>query len=305
MAQRQTDPLMQAFNQAQNIDFGNVFSSMPKAKLLPYPFDDHKHWVDSIDSNLGKKEFITAQHVILEEAIAPAALSISMFYDHKPFHILSQVLWQNIMKYPMKTKVSFDGSNYVASDLDTKVIYSKASLSSSPMIARNPLLHHHQPFTTHFSQKEVYKFFNEKGYQYGSDFQCIQQAYVKDKHVHTLLSVSRDFGYQLPPNLIDSALQSAILTELDNAEHSGLKVPFMIESIMIHELPTLNNPIYCECIPREDQDKVSSTCDIFLIDSDGKPLITLKSVISIKSTSKKLFQAAEPKDHKVKFVTLN
>ena len=305
LTQRQTDPLMQAFNQGQNVDFGNVFSSMPRAQLLPYPFDDHKHWVDSTDSNFGKKEFITAQHVILDEAIAPAALSISMFYDHAPFQSLNQVLWQNIMKYPIKTKVSLDDSNYIASDLDAKVIYSKATLGSASMIESDPMLHHDKPFTKHFSQKEVYQFFNDKGYQYGPDFQCIQQAYVKDNHVHALLSVSQDFGYQLPPNLIDSALQSAILTELDNAGHSGLKVPFMIESIIIHKLPTLNSPIYCDCITRGNQNKASCTCDIFLMDSDGKPLITLKGVISIKSTSEKLFQTATKEEPNIKFVSLN
>lgn len=282
--------LINLFDQGLDVDFRPLFKSNHSATLPAYPFDQFKHWLDAQETRLSHRGDIVYQHVILGQPIAPAALSLSMIYEQAPFQSLTNVLWKKVITEPESLQVIQEGSYYQLKGKDQSVIYSQAELVAPAAVIKKPgsFVHAHQAKT--FSAQEIYQYFKTKGYDYGNSFQVILQASVSGNQVHSVLCVDKDWGYTLSPALIDGALQTAILTELDNRADDKVKVPFLIEQITVFDVPELCQPVYCSCIP-----KSTSSYDIELSDVDGNVLIELKGVVSIVSTTDKLFEkTAEP-----------
>jgi polyketide synthase PksM len=294
--------LLSLFDQGMDIDFRPLFQSNYPVTLPAYPFDGFKHWLDAQETRISHRSDIVNQHVILGQPIAPAALSLSMIYEQAPFQSLTNVLWKKVITAPESLHVVQDGSHYQIKEIGQSLVYSQAELATpAGMKKSGSFVHAHQSKT--FSAQEIYQHFKTKGYDYGSNFQVILQASVSGNQVHSVLCVDKDWGYTLSPALIDGALQTAILTELDNRTEDKVKVPFLIEQITVFDVPELCQPVYCSCIP-----KSANSYDIELCDVDGNVLIELKGVVSIVSTTDKLFEkAVEPAGtmKSIKMVELN
>ncbi|MBL7479524.1 SDR family NAD(P)-dependent oxidoreductase [Legionella bononiensis] len=300
--------LIDAFNQGMDVDFKPLFTQSYASVLPAYPFDNFKHWVDAKETRLSHPGELIHQHLILGQAIAPAALSISMLYEHKPFQTMNNLLWKKIIRNPEELHIAQQGNSYQLVDRDQSTIYSQGELGMPPIERQSSPQHSQTPTKATFSKHEIYHYFKTKNYNYGPDFRVIQQASLKDKQVHSILSVEQDWGYALSPALIDGALQTAILTEFNSHAEGRAKIPFLIEQVNIIKLPALCQPIYCICTPKEQSSASTSSYDIELTDSKGDLLITLKGVVSITSTTDKLFDAPQEQvktSHAVKVFELN
>lgn len=300
--------LMDLFNHGQEIEFQPLFKLSYQSNFPAYPFDKFKHWVDAKETRLSHRSEIVNQHVILGQAIAPAALSIAMVYEKTHFQAINNVLWKKIIKNPESLVITQRDNHYQLEDKENAMVYSQGELAEPPVnmkrTANTVQLNH----STTFSAQEIYQYFKTKGYDYGADFKVILQASVEDKRISSILSVEQDWGYALSPALIDGALQTAILTELNKKDNATVKVPFLIEQILVFEIPKLCQPVYCSCIPKDKSNNPSSSYDIELSDSNGNLLIYLKGVISIVSTVDKLFETTNEKPitaRSVKIVELN
>jgi 3-oxoacyl-(acyl-carrier-protein) synthase/acyl carrier protein/NADP-dependent 3-hydroxy acid dehydrogenase YdfG/ubiquinone/menaquinone biosynthesis C-methylase UbiE len=287
--------LIAAFNQGIDVDFKPLFARNYLSVLPAYPFDQFKHWVDAKETRLSHRSELINQHLILGQAIAPAALSISMLYEQAPFQAMNNLLWKKIIRSIDALQITQQGNSYQLVDATQPIIYSQGELGEHPVGIKRTVAQVQAAQGTTFSQQEIYRYFKTKGYNYGPDFRVILQASIKDKQVHSILSVEQDWGYALSPALIDGALQTAILTEFNNNDDGTVKVPFLIEQINVFSLPSLCQPVYCTCIPKEQSSTSTSSYDIELSDSKGNLLIYLKGVISIASTMDKLFEGSQEK----------
>ncbi|MBA4696804.1 MAG: SDR family NAD(P)-dependent oxidoreductase [Legionella sp.] len=288
-----THALIDAFNQGMDVDFNPLFAQKYASILPAYPFDNFKHWVDAKETRLSHPSELVNQHVILGQAIAPAALSISMFYEHQPFQTMHNLLWRKIIRNPEASRISQQGNRYQLVDKDQPLIYSQGELGTHRVGIQSSMHQAHMAASITFSKREIYHYFKTKGYNYGPDFSVIHQAALQGKQVRSILLVEQNWGYALSPALIDGALQTAILTEFNSNTTGQVKVPFLIEQINLVKLPALCQPIYCLCIPKEQSSASTSSYDIELCDSKGNLLLSLKGVTSITSTMDKLFEAPQ------------
>ncbi len=280
--------LIDLFNQGADIEFKSLFTSTYPVSLPAYPFDAFRHWIDAEETRMAHRSEIVNQHVILGQAIAPAALSLSLLYEHAPFQSLSNVLWKKVITHPESLHIRKNGNQYQVENGQQGTIYSQAETAIPPLHegkAKMPLLL--QAKTV--SADEIYHYFKSKGYDYGADFRVILQASIAENGVSSILCIEQDWGYTLSPALIDGALQTAILTERNSRNDNTVKVPFLIEHIAVFDVPNLCQPVYCSCIAK-DNSSSSSTYDIELSDSHGNVLIVLKGVVSVVSSVDKLFE---------------
>ncbi len=284
--------LIDAFNQGMDVDFRPLFTRTYHSYLPAYPFDQFKHWVDAKETRLSQRNELINQHLILGQAIAPAALSISMIYEQISFQTLNNLLWKKVIKNLDTLQVTQQGNSYQVIDTHQPIIYCQGELNTLPNNLKQTVNQMSLEQSTTLSSQEVYRYFKSIGYNYGSDFRVILQASIHNKQVHSILSVEQDWGYALSPALIDGALQTAILTELNSKNDDRVKVPFLIEQLTILKLPSLCQPIYCVCTPNEQSSSSTSSYDIELSDSQGNLLIYLKGVISIASTIDKLLETS-------------
>ncbi len=301
--------ILHLFNQGKEISFKELFVKKPVIAVPAYSFDKHKHWVDAIESNFLSQSELVKQHVILGQTIAPAALSLSMFYAKRRFESIVNVIWKKVAKDIENLRVSIDENGYKLTDISKQVIYCEAKTNIGSHKTQNNLLQNklHIENAKVLNEEQIYQMFAQKGYAYGHDLRGIKQAHVSKQTVSSILYIAADYGLELSPCVIDCALQTAILTEIETP-NENIKAPFLIEEVVIHKLPNLCQAIYCFCESRQVQSDNSSHYDIVLCDSSSSPLIELNGVVSVSTINKELLSQTDStasEDYSLKIIELN
>ncbi|MGA7537029.1 MAG: polyketide synthase dehydratase domain-containing protein, partial [Candidatus Rickettsiella isopodorum] len=142
---------------------------------------------------------------------------------------------------------------------------------------------HYDNQSRFMTNREIYQYFHEMGYDYGNYFQAIKWAYVSQDNIYSLIEVNQDWNYKLSPVIIDAGLQSAILSRKPSYDKNTIMVPYYIEKIIIFRFPE-NEPIYCICKPKKQMSDLSFIFDIELSDVYGRILIQLLGVTSVQTS---------------------
>lgn len=276
--------LMNAYVAGNSIPFDKLFTNRMIATIPNYAFDTHRHWVDAKESGFNRHESIVNQHTILGQPMAPAAFSITKLLETSSANVLQSVTWKNIILDINKFELSITDSSFQLKDkrgVATK-IYCEGLLSKE--ILNDYRVNSHYDNQSRFmTNREIYQYFHEMGYDYGNYFQAIKWAYVSQDNIYSLIEVNQDWNYKLSPVIIDAGLQSAILSRKPSYDKNTIMVPYYIEKIIIFRFPE-NEPIYCICKPKKQMSDLSFIFDIELSDVYGRILIQLLGVTSVQTS---------------------
>jgi 3-oxoacyl-(acyl-carrier-protein) synthase/SAM-dependent methyltransferase/acyl carrier protein len=276
--------LMNAFIAGNSIPFDKLFTNRMIATIPNYSFDKHRHWVDAKESGFNRQESIVTQHTILGHNFAPAAFSITKLLETSNANVLQSVTWKNIILDINKFELSITDSKFQLKDkqVSTK-IYCEGLLSKE--ILNDYMVNIPRDNQSRFiTDREIYQYFHEMGYDYGNYFQAIKWAYVSQDSIYSLIEVNQDWSYKLSPVIIDAGLQTAILSRKPpHDKNNTIMVPYYIEKIIIFRFPK-NESIYCICKPKNQMNDLSLTFDIELSDVYGRILIKLLGVTSVQTS---------------------
>lgn len=276
--------LMDAFIAGNSIAFDKLFTDRMIATIPNYSFDKHRHWVDAKESGFNRQESIISQHTILGHSMAPAAYSITKLLETCSANVLQSVTWKNIILDINRFELSITDSSFQLQDkLVSTKIYCEGLLSKE--ILNDYMVNVPRDNQSRFiTDREIYQYFHDMGYDYGNYFQAIKWAYVSQDNIYSLIEVNQDWNYKLSPVIIDAGLQTAILSRKPSKDKNNtIMVPYYIEKIIIFRLPE-KEPIYCICKPKKQMNDLSFIFDIELSDVYGRILIKLLGVTSVQTS---------------------
>ncbi len=295
----QTNPhlaqqLIDLFCAGHDVDFSLCFET-PERSILPrYAFDALPHWIDAEETNFNQRQGIIRQHVMFDNAMAPAALAFSLLREQQPFTCVSHIIWKKIITDIDDISLAVAEGAFVFRHKESSEVVCQGDFTASTQndIAKLPSIyanHPHSPSLQELNHSDIYDRFASYGYQYGEAFRVIQQAQVSQYQVEAVICVNDDWGFDLSPVVIDASLQCAILfQEQNNHNQDTLFVPFMIEQFTVNRLPQLTEPMYCRCVRRATSDPIRAIYDIDISDAQGEPYLLMRGVVSIKTALSEL-----------------
>ncbi|QKV80357.1 beta-ketoacyl synthase N-terminal-like domain-containing protein [Amycolatopsis sp. Hca4] len=250
----------------------------PPVSLPGYPFLRHRHWVASVESDLGGLGELVAAHRIGGEAVAPAAWSLSVLSRHAGGKTLGHVLWQRPVTDPGAVEVVTRGRELSLVDNKGGDPFCTAEVVD-PGDAR--------PFATapaeggrRLDGEEVYARFRELGYDYGPALRGVRWAEVAPGAVRAFLHVDRDWGFELSPALLDAGMQLSILLSASDDPAAPVFVPYHLGRLKVVRAPR-DEAVFCECTERAGGSARTRTFDFRFTDVDGNPLVLLEEAVSV------------------------
>ncbi|KAA1245164.1 SDR family oxidoreductase, partial [Aquimarina sp. RZ0] len=143
---------------------------------------------------------------------------------------------------------------------------------------------------------ECYSIFRKIGFDYGSSFQGIEKLWYSDGVALSKIKLPRDNNYVLQPGILDSALQTSIILEMESKDTSTLAIPFSVKEVNIYG--DVLDTSWCYARKKENGKRKANTSsyDIDLLSDKGTVLLSFKSFVILPVTAKPI------EEKKVQFV---
>ncbi|SFR98106.1 non-ribosomal peptide synthetase [Anaeromicropila populeti] len=136
-------------------------------------------------------------------------------------------------------------------------------------------------------KSSCYKRFTDFGFEYGSSYQTIQNAYIGTDEVFIELSADKkQKGFVLNPSVLDGMLQSTMVDSV-NMEAEDIYLPYAIENIQwTDEIPQAAY-VYAKSITQQGNSYKNKEYQIFLITEDGMVHVKIHKFVKRKSNTKR------------------
>ncbi|EST19542.1 type I polyketide synthase [Streptomyces niveus] len=133
--------------------------------------------------------------------------------------------------------------------------------------------------------EHLYSRFADRGLQYGPAFRGLRAVWSHGEEVYadSALDTATGGDYLLHPALLDTALQAALVPDIDRDDRTFL--PFALRGIRVHKGGA--RAVRIHTVPGDDGFSLALTGD------DGEPIATIGSVVSRPVTAEQLDAAAQ------------
>lgn len=209
-------------------------------------------------SNFDGSEYFIKDHIVNGSSLFPGAAYIEMAREageiSTGFNINEcyDIIWQKPLraneKWPqLHTQIS-EAKNLsyqfeiFSNKGDKKVIHSigklRKNLLNDEVVERFNIDKIKSKLTKYKSKKEIYSHFSDLGFDYGSNFQGIQNIRYSHNRVLVELSFNRQDQFVLEPGMLDSVFQSSIGLSLEGKINT-IYVPYSLKRLSVYDkLPT-------------------------------------------------------------------
>ena len=242
----------------------------------PY-FTDHKVMGVKVLPGAGQIELIRE---VGERSLGKKVTTISDIVFQKPIEGHDEGL--TIQARLRKTGRLIEYDIIQPSTIASPEVYSSGQLGYAPLAPAPKVdINHIMARTTQqLRQSEYYAMLLEKGIDYGTSFQGIQSLWYNSHEVLSQIALPKQLNYVLPPDLLDSAVQTVMGLSFGFDRTKPANLPFSVKMVKIYApLPERfwsharkNAPEQSDGMP---------TYDVDLIDESGTILVSFIGFVAL------------------------
>lgn len=245
------------------------------------------------------EEFYLKDHLVCDQKILPAVAYIEMaiaaakLSGDLPIQKIRQLCWfqpvvagekqveVSIALYPEDQDIEYE---IYSGQSPQKKIHSQGTIVCSDALSPRKILEEisladiQKRCGSSIFQEECYRKLKNTGLVYGESFQALESLCIGEEEALSFLQIPHSCrenrgAFQLHPSLMDSALQTAVVTILDK---KSLFIPFSMEEMEIYENLDESCYVYAK---RLACDEKAARFDLSLTDKEGKILIKMKGLL--------------------------
>jgi polyketide synthase PksN len=151
-----------------------------------------------------------------------------------------------------------------------------------------------QRLVKRIGKEEYYDLLKLQGIIYGKSFQGIQSILHNEEEVLSQISLTRQEDYTLPPDLLDSAVQTVMGLSFSFNQNNPLVLPFSVREVNIYN--PLPSTFWSYARKNSREPGMVATYDVDLLDDSGEVLLSFRDFLPlpVDGEAKRRQQASSP-----------